>query len=59
MSKLQFTAFVTLLVVLDPLGTAPLLVWLTRGRSEAYKREAAVRGTALGAAILFVFALVG
>ena len=59
MSELLFNAFVTLIVVLDPLGLAPLFVGLTRGRSEAYKREAAIKGTALGTAILFCFALVG
>jgi multiple antibiotic resistance protein len=58
-SELLFNAFVTLIVVLDPLGMAPLFVGLTRGRSEAYKREAAIKGTALGGAILFCFALVG
>jgi multiple antibiotic resistance protein len=57
--ELLFNAFITLLVVLDPLGMAPLFVGLTRGRSEAYKREAAIKGTVLGAAILFCFALVG
>ena len=58
MYELLFNAFVTLIVVLDPLGLAPLFVGLTRGRSEAYKREAAIKGTALGTAILFCFALV-
>jgi multiple antibiotic resistance protein len=58
-SELVFNAFVTLLVVLDPLGMAPIFVGLTRGRTDAYRREAAIRGTALGTAILFVFALVG
>jgi multiple antibiotic resistance protein len=58
-SGLVFNAFITLLVVIDPLGLAPLFVGLTQGRSEAYKREAAVRGTALAAAILFLFAFVG
>jgi multiple antibiotic resistance protein len=58
-SELVFNAFVTLLVVVDPLGLAPLFVALTRGRTEAYKREAAIRGTALAAAILFLFAFVG
>jgi multiple antibiotic resistance protein len=57
--ELIFNSFVTLLVVIDPLGLAPLFVGLTRDRSEAYKREAAIRGTALGAGILFLFALVG
>ncbi|MCA1718097.1 MAG: MarC family protein [Actinobacteria bacterium] len=44
MSELLFNAFVTLIVVLDPLGTAPLFVGLTQGRREAYKREAAIKG---------------
>lgn len=59
MPELVFNAFVTLLVVVDPLGLAPLFVALTRGTTEAYKREAAIRGTAIGAAILVVFAFVG
>ncbi|MBA3473016.1 MAG: hypothetical protein H0T57_07260 [Rubrobacter sp.] len=46
MSELLFNAFVTLIVVLDPLRIAPLFVGLTRDRTEAYKREAAIRGTA-------------
>ena len=59
MLELVFNIFVTLLVVVDPLGLAPIFVGLTSGRSDAYRREAAIRGTLLGAAILFVFAFVG
>ncbi len=59
MLELIFNSFITLLVVIDPLGLAPLFVGLTQGRSEAYKREAAIRGTVLAAAILFFFAFVG
>lgn len=59
MLELIFNSFITLLVVVDPLGLAPLFVGLTQGRSEAYKREAAIRGTVLAAAILFFFAFVG
>jgi multiple antibiotic resistance protein len=54
-----FNSFVTLMVVVDPLGLAPIFAALTKGYSEKRKREAAIRGTLLGAAILFVFALVG
>jgi multiple antibiotic resistance protein len=54
-----FNSFVTLLVVVDPLGLAPIFAALTRGYPEKRKREAAIRGTTLGAAILFLFALVG
>ena len=59
MLELIFNAFVTLLVVIDPLGLAPLFVGITHGRPDAYRRAAAVRGTVLAAAILFLFALVG
>ena len=54
-----FNAFVTLLVVIDPLGLAPIFAALTQGYPEKRNRETTIRGTALGAAILFVFALVG
>lgn len=59
MSEFVFNSFVTLLVVVDPLGLAPIFAALTRGFSEKEKREAAIRGTALGAGILFLFALAG
>ena len=59
MSEFVFNAFVTLLVVVDPLGLAPLFVGLTRGRSVEYRRDAAIRGTMLGASILFLFGFVG
>jgi multiple antibiotic resistance protein len=54
-----FNAFVTLLVVVDPLGLAPIFAALTQGSSEKRKRETAIRGTLLGAGILLAFALVG
>ena len=59
MQEFAFNAFVTLLVVVDPLGLAPIFAALTRGFSEKSKRESAIRGTLLGSAILFVFALAG
>ncbi len=59
MLEFAFNSLVTLLVVVDPLGLAPIFAALTRGYPEKRKREAAIRGTALGAAILFLFALVG
>ncbi|MGF1471170.1 MAG: MarC family protein [Rubrobacteraceae bacterium] len=59
MPELAFNAFVTLLVVIDPLGLAPIFAALTRGNSVKRKRELALRGTVLGAAILLAFALFG
>ncbi|MGI9050551.1 MAG: MarC family protein [Rubrobacteraceae bacterium] len=59
MSDFFFNAFVTLVVVVDPIGLAPIFVALTRGTSHGYQREAAIRGTLIGAGILFIFALLG
>jgi multiple antibiotic resistance protein len=58
-SEFVFNSFVTLVVIIDPLGLAPIFAALTRGFPEKRKREAAIRGTLLGAGILIVFALVG
>lgn len=55
----MLNSLVTLVVVVDPVGLAPLFVALTRGIPEHRRRIQAVRGVALGAAILFVFAFVG
>lgn len=59
MSEFVFNSFVTLLVVVDPLGLAPIFAALTRGYPQKRKRETALRGTMLGTAILLIFALVG
>ncbi len=59
MLEFVFNSFVTLLVVVDPLGLAPIFAALTKGYPEKRKRETAIRGTVLGAAILFLFALAG
>ncbi len=59
MLEFVFNSLVTLLVVIDPLGLAPIFAALTRGYPEKRKREAAIRGTLLGAVILFIFALAG
>lgn len=59
MPELVFNSFVTLLVVVDPLGLAPIFAALTRGYPARRKRETAVRGTVLGTGILLIFALAG
>jgi multiple antibiotic resistance protein len=59
MFEFVFNSLVTLLVVVDPLGLAPIFAALTRGYPEKRKREAAIRGTALGAIVLLLFALAG
>lgn len=59
MTEFVFNSFVTLLVIVDPPGLAPIFAALTRGYSEKRKREAAIRGTIIGGVILFIFALIG
>ena len=59
MPELVFNSFVTLLVIVDPLGISSIFAALTQGYSEKRKRQAAIWGTILGAAILLLFAFAG
>ena len=53
------TAFVTMLVTLDPPGLAPVFIGLTLGMTEAARREVALRATIIAFAILAAFAFGG
>lgn len=53
------TAFVTMFVVIDPIGLAPLFVALTAGMSRRRRIAIALRATGIGMALLIVFALAG
>ncbi len=53
------TAFVTLLVTLDPPGLAPVFAGLTLGMTSAARREVALRACVIAFAILASFALGG
>ncbi len=53
------TAFVTLLVTLDPPGLAPVFIGLTLGMTKAAKREVARRASVIAFVILAVFAFGG
>lgn len=53
------TSFVTLLVVIDPIGTAPLFVALTAGMDPKRRRMVALRACVIAAGILTVFGLAG
>jgi len=53
------TSFVTLLVVIDPVGTAPLFVALTAGMDPRRRRIVALRACAIAAGVLTVFGLAG
>ncbi len=57
--ELATAAFVTLFVIIDPIGLSPLFVALTTGKSAAQRRGIAVRAVLTGMAILTVFGLFG
>lgn len=53
------TSFVTLFVIIDPIGLTPLFVALTQGMSVKQRRAIAIRATLVSAGILALFALFG
>ncbi|AVL54783.1 MarC family protein [Roseobacter denitrificans] len=53
------TAFVTMFVVIDPIGLAPLFVALTHGMSDEARRRIALRATLIAVIILLAFATFG
>ncbi|MEE8435774.1 MAG: MarC family protein [bacterium] len=59
MEELIVTAFTTLLVVIDPVGVAPIFMGLTLRADARNRRLMALRGVLLAAAILVVFAFIG
>ncbi|MEO6387642.1 MAG: MarC family protein [Croceibacterium sp.] len=59
MFELFISAFITLFVVLDPPGCAPIYAGLTSGANSAQRRSMAIRACAIAGVILLVFALVG
>ena len=52
-------AFVTVLVIMDPLGNIPIFLSLTRDFTEAQRRRAARNGSFVAALVILVFALFG
>jgi multiple antibiotic resistance protein len=58
-TELLVTAFVTLFVVIDPIGVAPLFASITPGDSAAQRRQIAVKGVAVAAGVLLTFAVGG
>jgi multiple antibiotic resistance protein len=59
MIELFLSAFVTLFVVIDPPGCAPIYAGLTKGATAAQSRSMALRACLIAGAILVVFALFG
>jgi multiple antibiotic resistance protein len=59
MVELFLSAFITLFVIIDPPGCAPIYAGLTTGASSAQRRSMAVRACAIAFAILLFFLLLG
>ena len=59
MLDLFLSAFVTLFVVIDPPGCAPIYAGLTTGASRAQARSMAIRASVIAGIILLIFALFG
>jgi multiple antibiotic resistance protein len=58
-TELFLSAFITLFVVIDPPGCAPIYAGLTKGASAQQARSMAVRATMIASIILLIFALFG
>jgi multiple antibiotic resistance protein len=57
--ELFISAFVTLFVIIDPPGCAPIYAGLTSGANPAQRRSMAIRAVVTAGAILLFFALAG
>lgn len=59
MTQLFISAFITLFVVIDPPGCAPIYAGLTKGATSAQRRNMAIRASLIAGVILLIFALFG
>lgn len=59
MTEILVTAFVTLFVIIDPIGLAPIFIALTRGMTRDERHRVGLRALVLGFVILAAFGLFG
>jgi multiple antibiotic resistance protein len=59
LAELFLSAFITMFVVIDPPGCAPIYAGLTKGATQVQRRNMAIRATLIAGAILLLFALFG
>lgn len=59
MTELFISAFITLFVVIDPPGCAPIYAGLTKAATAAHQRVMAIRACFVASIILLIFALFG
>ncbi|MDO4245636.1 MAG: MarC family protein [Deinococcus sp.] len=56
---LSYRTFLTMLVIMDPVGLAPMFIALARDRPDFEKRRLALKATLVAGGIIFVFGLFG
>ena len=59
LTSLALQTFLTMLVVMDPIGLAPLYIGLAGGRSTAERRAIALKASLVAGGIILVFGLLG
>jgi multiple antibiotic resistance protein len=59
MLEIFLSSFITLLVVVDPIGTVVTFAGLTASSTETYRRSMALKGTLIAGCILLFFTLTG
>lgn len=57
--EMLITSFVTLFVIMDPIGTTPIYIALTSGMEPGERRRVAIRAIVIAGALLALFGLVG
>ncbi|MFA5802937.1 MAG: MarC family protein [Thermoleophilia bacterium] len=57
--KLLITSFITLVVIIDPVGNAPVFLALTADESSTRRRRFALQAVLAAAAVIFIFAMFG
>ena len=58
-TSLLVDVFVTVLVIMDPLGSTPIFLSLTRGQSQGERARSALQAASVAAVVILVFALFG
>ena len=53
------TAFTTLTVIMDPIGTVPIFLGLTSRYSQHKQRRAAIQATSVSFGVILTFAILG
>lgn len=59
LEEVLLSTFITLLVIIDPLGIVPFFVAFTKDETEQTKRRIALKASVISAVILTVFGFVG